>query len=285
MLAKVTCGLWLLIAGTAHGGLTAESVAELHAKATTAWTEARTEEALALATRAVSLEPANPQTYLFRGRIVEALGRHAEAITDFTKSIDLDPKLAEAFDRRGSEQFKRGRIAESIADFDRFLALKPDAEPGHWKRGISYYYAGQYERGRKQFEGYQKVDTNDVENAVWRFLCMAKAVGVERARADILKVGQDRRVPMMRIYDLFAGQAKPEDVLAAARQGAPSSSELNQRLFYAHLYLGLYFDANGDKPKAVEHLAKAADKHLIDHYMGDVARIHLALLGGSPAVR
>ena len=47
--------------------------------------------------------------------------------------------------------------------------LRPDQEPAHWKRGISYYYAGRFDEGRKQFEGYQTVDDNDVENAVWRY--------------------------------------------------------------------------------------------------------------------
>jgi lipoprotein NlpI len=278
MFSYAFLGIGMTLAGNLPIGFAAESVAELHAQATMALKDGSPAQALELATRAVKLETANPATYLFRGKLYEVLGRHEEAIADFTKTTELDPNAAEAFDRRGSEWFKLGRFAGSIADFDRFIALKPSAEPGHWKRGIAYYYAGEYDKGRKQFEGYEKVDTNDVENAVWRFLCMAKVSGSERAREAILKVASDKRVPMMRIYDLFAGTAKPEDVLAAARQGEPSPAELNQRLFYAHLYLGLYFDASGDRPKAIEHLAKAAEEHRIGHYMWDVARVHLALL-------
>jgi lipoprotein NlpI len=255
-----------------------EPATELISQAKKAMSHGDAKQALTLADKAIAQEPANPQAYLFRGTLNEYLNRHMEAIADFSKTIELDPKLAEAFNRRGSEQFKFGKIAESIADFDKFLALKPAEEPGHWKRGISYYYAGRYEDGRKQFEGYEKVDTNDVENAVWRYLCMAKAEGRDKARTAILKIGQDKRVPMMTVYELFAGRAQPEEVLTAARNGMPSPAELNQRLFYAHLYLGLYFDANGDKQKAVEHLAQATDDHKIGHYMWDVARVHLDLL-------
>jgi len=93
----------------------------------------------------------------------------------------------------------------------------------------------------------------------------------------MLKVGTDRRVPMMRIYSLFRGQAKPEDVLDAVRQGEPKEAERKQRLFYAHLYLGLYFEIQGDKKKALEHLT-AADNLKIGGYMHDVARVHRALL-------
>jgi lipoprotein NlpI len=122
------------------------------------------------------------------------------------------------------------------------------------------------------------VDTNDVENAVWHYLCNARAAGVEKARAGLLKIGKDRRVPMTEVYALFAGKAKPEDVLTAARAGDPRGEELKRRLFYAHLYLGLYYETEGDKKKAREHITKAADDYRIGHYMGDVAVVHRDLL-------
>jgi lipoprotein NlpI len=235
-------------------------------------------EADELASRAIEQEPRNARARLFRGLIRERINHHEDAIADFDKAIDLDPKLAEAYDHRGSERFKRGQVAESLADFDKYLELRPEAKNGHWKRGIALYYAGKFDEGRRQFEGYEKVDTNDVENAVWHYLCNARAVGAEKARAAMLKIGKDRRVPMTEVYELYAGRAKPEDVLAAARAGRPGDEELKKRLFYAHLYLGLYYDAEGDKKKALEHIAKAADEYRIGHYMGDVAVVHRDLL-------
>jgi lipoprotein NlpI len=124
----------------------------------------------------------------------------------------------------------------------------------------------------------EKVFGNDVENAVWHYLCVARASGVEKARASLLKIGKDRRVPMMEVYDLFAGKAKPADVLTAARAGKPPRELLNQQLFYAHLYLGLYYETLGDKKQTLEHLQQAANEHRIGHYMWDVARVHRDLL-------
>ncbi len=246
-------------------------------RAKNAFAKGNTKEALDLAGQAIAADAKDELGYLLRGTVYESLERHAEAIQDFDKAIELNPKVAEAYDRRGSEHFKLGHIPESIKDFDKFLESRPEAKPGHWKRGISYYYAGRFDDGRKQFEAYQTVDNNDVENAVWRFLCMARAVGVEKARADMLKIGQDARVPMMRIYALFRGQAKPQDVLDAARQGEPKPEERKQRLFHAHLYVALYYEINGDKKKALEHLT-AAEELKTGGYMGDVARVHRALL-------
>jgi lipoprotein NlpI len=256
----------------------AETADELLKKAQEALDRGQPKEAERLAGQAVEQEPKSARARLIRGQVRELLQKHDEAVADFDKAIELDAKLAEAYDHRGSERFKLGQVKESLADFDRYLELRPDAKNGHWKRGISLYYAGRFDEGRRQFEGYEKVDTNDVENAVWHYLCNARAAGTEKARKELLKIGKDRRVPMMTVYDLYAGKARPEDVLAAARAGEPGEEELKRRLFYAHLYLGLYYEAEGDKKKAQEHITKAADDYRIGHYMGDVARVHRDLL-------
>jgi lipoprotein NlpI len=186
--------------------------------------------------------------------------------------------LANMHQARGFAHFKAGRIKESIADFDKYIELEPKAKISHWQRGISYYYAGQYDNGTKQFEGYQDFDSNDVENAVWRFMCMTRKVGIEKARKDMLKIGDDRRVPMRQIYDLYKGDLKIDDVFAACKAGEPSREQLSHRLFYAHLYVGIYEELLGNKQKAYEHLNKATEDHRIGHYMWDVARVHRDLL-------
>jgi lipoprotein NlpI len=167
---------------------------------------------------------------------------------------------------------------ESIADFDKYLELKPADTPRHWRRGISYYYAGRFEEGAKQFESGHARNPDDVEEAVWHFLCNARGTGIDKARRAILKIGKDNRVPMMQVYSLYAGRAKPEDVLAAAVAGKPTPEQRNYQLFYAHLYLGLYYEATGDRKRALEHLTKAAEEHKIGDYMWDVARVHVDLL-------
>ena len=212
------------------------------------------------------------------GRQLEEKGEHARAVVEFDKCLAADPDFALAHDHRGSEQFKLGRVAESLADFDRYLKREPRAAPGHWKRGISLYYVGRYADGRKQFEGYQTTDANDVENAVWHFLCNARAAGVEKARGEMLKIGRDVRVPMMEVYALYKGEKKPADVLAAAEAGDVPAAVRQAQRFYAHLYLGLYYDATGDRARALEHMTLAAGKYRIGHYMGDVARVHEELL-------
>ncbi|MGH9786438.1 MAG: hypothetical protein ACRD88_19895, partial [Terriglobia bacterium] len=109
--------------------------------------------------------------------------------------------------------------------------------------------------------------------AAWHFLCVARAESAERARAALLPVGPDARVPMREIYRMFQGTLNPEQVLAAAGAGVESQ-------FYAHLYVGLYFEALGSEADALVHIRDAAaDRYAAaGGYMHIVARVHLALL-------
>jgi lipoprotein NlpI len=66
--------------------------------------------------------------------------------------------------------------------------------------------------------------------------------------------------------------------MKAVRKGDPSPVELENRMFYAHLYLGLYDEARGDAKSSFEHLKHAATDYSADHYMEDVARVHFKRL-------
>jgi lipoprotein NlpI len=238
-------------------------------------------EALPLIDKVLAKDGKNARALLARGLALDGLTKYGEAVGDFTKAIELDGgKTPEAYDLRGAAYFKLGDMDKALADFDKFLQERPEAKPYHWKRGICCYYAKKYAEGNKQFEEHQTVNKNDVENAVWRYLCQARLIGPDKARARMLKIEteKDRRVPMAEVYDLFLGKAKPEDVLRAARAEAETPTRARWQMFYAHLYLGLYYESQGDAPKAREHIDLAAGKYGVREYMGDVARVHRDLL-------
>lgn len=196
----------------------------------------------------------------------------------FTTVIKLNPKLADAYDRRGDARLKAGKFKESVADFDQFLEMRPEVAPDHWRRGIALYYAGRFADGVAQFELHKKVNPEDVENAVWHYLCNARAKNPETAQKQLIVVTRDARVPMAQVQALFAGQAKPEDVLAAAEKIKAGTEAGIEARFYAHLYLALYAETRGESAKVKEHLTKAVQDFKIGHYMWDVGAAHLASL-------
>ncbi len=201
-----------------------------------------------------------------------------DAVIVRTESADAgDPRWrmrAAALQERGEQRFFEAKIAESIADFDAFLAMVPEQDPHHWQRGLAYYYAGEFAKGKAQFERHQTVNTQDVENAVWHFLCAVRVEGgsVEAARKDLIPITGDTRVPMAQVHELFAGRGTAEAVLEAA-------GEDRNALCYAHLYLGLYYEALGEPEKSAEHIRKAAYDEAMDHYMGRTAQVHAKLRG------
>jgi lipoprotein NlpI len=170
---------------------------------------------------------------------------------------------------RAIDDFLAGRLSESVAGFDRVAALAPQAAPQLWQRGIALYYAGRYQDCRAQFESHRTVNPNDVENPAWHFMCVAKTEGPAKARAALLPVGPDQRSPMREIYEMFRGTMTPDAILAAAGN-QPSSR------FFAELYVGLYFDAIGDRSRAVPRLRSAAAKSYAPAggYMHRVAELH-----------
>ncbi|MCF6310817.1 MAG: hypothetical protein L3J39_00040 [Verrucomicrobiales bacterium] len=211
---------------------------------------------------------------------------------DYTQVISLTEKahttssLAQqarsaAFERRGEQAFFNGKMNNAIADFDSYIALNPSREPHHWQRGIAYYYAKQYLQGKSQFEVHQTVNSQDVENAVWHFLCAVRCPGakIDDARKTFIPIDSDQRIPMKEIHALFAGSGSPEAVIAAAQSGSPDAPTLRNQLCYAHLYLGLYYEALGETQKSAKHIRLAATDYKMHHYMGKVAQVHAKLRG------
>jgi len=173
---------------------------------------------------------------------------------------------------RGMQHFRRNKITESIRDFDRAVEIEPRIAPRLWQRGISLYYTGNFDKGRQQFESHKTVNPHDVENAAWHFICAARIDGVKAARRSFLTIDtkRDTRVPMSQVYEFYAGRGSEEAVIQAAKRAGTERARM-----YAYLYLALYYEVAGEVHKARAYMQKAAAARLQDHYMYDVAKVHL----------
>jgi tetratricopeptide (TPR) repeat protein len=183
-------------------------------------------------------------------------------------TIRLQPNNPNAYVRRGMVYFQLAKIEESIQDFDTAEKLDARITPYLWQRGLSYYYAERFAEGAKQFEIDLTVNAQDVEETVWRYLCIARLSGVEEARNSLLPVKNDPRRIMRCVYDLFAGNCTVDDVLKVGE------SEGKKGNFYSHIYLGLYYEAENNVDLAREYIVKAADKFQIEDYMWYLAQVH-----------
>lgn len=238
----------------------------------------RLSEALAAADRLVALDPRSPEARAIRADLRAALRDFPGAVEDWTVVVvEANPDDPRATDRRGDARLFAGDPAGAIDDFDRAIALRPDLAAHHWRRGIALYYAGRFADGARQFDLHETVNPRDVENAAWRFLCMARdpVIGFDRARTELLATRGDGRIPMTEIHAMFAGKADAAAVLAAA-EAAPEDERPAAR-FYARLYVGLLAEASGDEATAKENLSRAAREDFVPIYMGEIAVLHIKL--------
>lgn len=178
--------------------------------------------------------------------------------------------------REGMQAFSAGKVEKSIEIFDGIIAERPAMKPYLWQRGLSLYYADKFKEGAEQFKSDVAVNPNDTEESIWYFLCLARLEGFEAAKADLLKVGEDRRPVMRAVLKLFQGETDE-----AALQTFASSNNGGD-LFYANLYLGLWREAQGDETGARRFIKAAANSPYgkgSGDYMADLAKVHVARRG------
>jgi len=173
---------------------------------------------------------------------------------------------------RAMTDFRAGRIEQSLEGFDRVATISPADAPYLWQRGIAQYYGGRFRECRDMFVSHRTVNPDDVENAVWHFLCVARAETPDAARKQMLPVGPDSRVPMREVYRMFKGELTQAQVLKAA--GSDPSAQ-----FFARLYIGLFLEATGNREAGRAQIEIAAEDRFagVGGYMHDVARVHVKM--------
>jgi len=172
----------------------------------------------------------------------------------------------------GDVYLRSGKSKEAADLFDRYLKVEPEALAGLWQRGIALYFAHKYREGVKQFEVHRRVNPNDVENAAWHFLCVAKAESFDKAKSVVLPAPNDPRAPMEEVLQMLS-TGDTAKVIRKMESFTPKTRARESADFYGNFYLGLYADAAGKRAEAKRYLDLAA-KDAAHSYMGDVARVY-----------
>ena len=208
-------------------------------------------------------------------KIAEQQDFHLKQIELLTSQPEQDSRSK--MDLAG-HHFMAAQFDQAVAKYDEVIEMIPAYQPQLWQRGLSLYYADKFQLGVQQFETHQTVNSQDVENSVWHLLCAARVEGLEQARKGMIDIYADMRVPMREIHQLFAGKTSPAAVVAAAEKAIQPTTRQYQ-LYYAYLYLGLYFEMIDQPEKALGCLENAVllSNMPVDQLMGQVARVHYQL--------
>lgn len=191
-------------------------------------------------------------------------------LNKFDKRLSTFPFEPRLYINRGMLYFKLGRLIDSLKDFNKAEELNPQLTPYLWQRGLTYYYLEKYAKAARQFELNLSIYSQDIENTLWFFLCIAQLEDIFSARDCLLNVRDDIRPYMNQIYQVFAGKQDVETL---------TNSHGNQNsyyLFYVNFYGGLYYEAEREPEKSAFSIDQAIS-HQIDDYMWSVASIHKSL--------
>lgn len=199
-------------------------------------------------------------------KLREALDKddHKQAITLLDQMIEMKPDLPNLYYYRATENYMAENFRQSVKDFDQLIKLQPGRSDSLWERGISCYYAGDYADGAKQFLDYQNYHDQDVENSVWRYLCLAKSEGLAKARETLIPIERDPRPGLQEALEMYRGKVTPEKLLEQMEATKLTGEAAAGYRFYTLLYVGLYYVAEGKDDLAAKYLKMAADPKLLE---------------------
>jgi tetratricopeptide (TPR) repeat protein len=257
----------------------------------------RYEEAVAVAGRAVELDPVNSDGYRELGRAYEALNRASDAEVTYQTAIKARPDDWLAYNALGSYYYARGRHVEAEAAYRRVLDLTPDNTRAYnnlgatlfalrrpeegaamWERSVAirptysavsnlgtyYYDRGRYGDAARSFERAVTLMPNDYR--VWRNLGAALywAPG-ERQKATAayeqsINLAEQARKVNARDPDLLAQLADAYSMVKRdreAREAAATIERLNPQEASVLFVLVGVYEQLGERDTALGWLEKA----------------------------
>lgn len=206
--------------------------------------------------------------------------RLSQQIDQRNQQLADSPQNVQLYSSRGDAKFFLGDFAGALADYEKMVELDPQEDRSHWRRGIAYFYNKQYDAAASQFNRYHSFDNVDRENGIWRYLSHFESKGAEAAAKELLKYDKDDREPFGDVYKLFSGEVSGAEILGKITAAEITDSELEKRMFYANLYIGLNEAIHGRNETALKSLEEAAENSWAPragygpHYMWHVARLH-----------
>ncbi len=104
------------------------------------------------ASKAIELDPGNPNLFVDRSIAAATMERYLDAIDDLNRALVLDPDRVDALTFRAAAWRNEGKLAEARADIDRAVALAPDNPEALLERGIERQRANDEAGARADWE-------------------------------------------------------------------------------------------------------------------------------------
>jgi lipoprotein NlpI len=121
------------------------------------------EQALREFTQAVSLNPADPLSYVDRGIAYKRLKDHDKALADDGEAIRLAPRWAAAYFNRANVFKARNNYDKALADYGAAIRLDPTDPDAYFNRASTYQATRQYAKAAEDWREVIRLDPRDAE--------------------------------------------------------------------------------------------------------------------------
>jgi len=138
-------------------------------------------------TKAISLRPAAPDFYFYRGEAYLQKKLIDSAIIDFTKAIQLGPDTSDYYNSRGKAYNQKSLFDLAIPDFTKAIKIRLDYFESYVNRASAYYQKKQYDSAIIDYTKIINLNPKIAENYNSRFKAYYNNNQLDSALADITK--------------------------------------------------------------------------------------------------
>jgi lipoprotein NlpI len=193
----------------------------------------------------------------YRGRAIAnlRLKQCRLAVADLDEFLRLKPGDVQGLELRGTARVCTGEFADAETDLSQVIAAKPDRS-SYWGRGGLRWRMRAFAAAADDYGQVLRLQPGNSWTVLWLELSRARGgvLDPQIGAQDVDQLGNDDwPVPLIK---LFVGQAKPEDIPAAAARGDTEKVAYHQ--CEANFYVAEWWLARKDVASAKPLLAAAA---------------------------
>ena len=228
----------------------------------------RYDDALAHCGKAIAHRADYRPAYLACGNAEGSKGDYQAALKTFSKAIDLDPNQPDAYNNRGNIYNQLGEFGRAMADFDAALRLAPNYAWARINRGIALYGFAEYAEAAKAFDAANSSDPQNAYAVLWLALAQSRAgQGANMTLVSaVLTLDLDQWPgPIVKDYQLALAPMAP--IISTERPAValePSDGEKCETAFYDGELDILQGHPDAAKPK-LQQAADTCPKTYIEH--------------------
>lgn len=228
------------------------------------------DRAIADMTYILQLDPNDGIIYGARGEQYRLQGKFPQAMDDGNAAVKHAPDNPATLTDRGITYQSMGDYAHAEADFETALRLGPDRFDARVGLGFTQWELGQFTDALKTFQavrGQEKKPSPYVDLMIWASGMKTGDVSAAELKADRATMGA-HGWPLP-VADLVLGAATPEETLKSASIGDAGAQAI--QTCEVDFYVGLWREAHGDKPGAVQLLSSLPENCAANVFEGAAA--------------